>query len=149
MPITYTQIYVHFVFVVKFREKLIAPERREELQKYITGIVTKKGQKPIAISCMPDHIHLFVGVEPTIAVSDLARDIKNNASRFINQQKWIKAKFHWQRGFGAFSYGHSQIGKVVNYIDNQDYHHAQKSLEAEYVTLLEKFNIYYEEKYLW
>ena len=98
---------------------------------------------------MPDHTHLFVGVEPTIALSDLARDIKNNASRFINQQKWTEAKFHWQRGFGAFSYGHSQIGKVVNYIKNQDQHHAQKSLETEYVELLERYEVTYEDKYLW
>ena len=149
MPNTYTQIYVHFVFVVHLRENLIAPEHKEELQKYMTGIVTKKEQKLIAISCMPDHTHLFVGIQPNVVLSDLARDIKNNSSRFINQQKWMNSKFRWQRGFGAFSYGHSQIDRVARYIENQETHHGQKNLTAEYRELLEKFEVPYEEKYLW
>ena len=149
MPNTYTQIYIHFVFVVRSRESLISPEHKEELQRYMTGILTKKYQKLIAISCMPDHTHLFVATQPDIALSDLARDIKNSSSRFINQQKWMDGKFSWQRGFAAFSYGHSQLGRVTRYIENQEAHHDQKTLKDEYLELLEKFDVPYDNKYLW
>lgn len=148
MANTYTQIYIHVVFAVQGRQNLIPKEHKEDLHKYITGIVRNKGQKLIAINSMPDHAHVFFGVKPTIALSDLVRDIKNNSSGFINEKKWVRGKFNWQKGFGAFSYGHSQIDAVVKYILNQEKHHAKKTFHEEYVEMLKKFAVEYDEKYL-
>ena len=101
---TYTQIYIQAVFVVKGRQNLIANKWKEELHKYIAGIINCKGQKSIIVNGMPDHIHVFLGIKPSITVSDLIRDVKNNSSRFINERGWVKGKFEWQEGYGAFSY---------------------------------------------
>ena len=97
---------------------------------------------------MPDHIHIFIGMKPSIALSDLVRDIKNNSSAFINEKKWVRGKFYWQEGFGAFSYGHSQMDTVVRYIQNQEEHHAKKTFKEEYLELLKKFHVEYDQKYL-
>src|SRR5579875_1147041 len=105
MPNTYTQLYFHVVFAVKARQNLIAVHWKEELYKYITGIVTNKSQKLLAINGMPDHIHLLIGMKPDATLSDLIRDVKANASRFINEKKWVTGKFEWQTGFGAFTLG--------------------------------------------
>lgn len=148
MANTYTQIYIHVVFAVQGRQNLIPKEHKEELHKYITGIVKNKGQKLIAINSMPDHAHVFLGVKPTITLSDLVQDIKNNSSGFINEKKWVRGKFNWQKGFGAFSYGHSQIDAVVKYILNQEKHHAKKTFREEYIEMLKKFAVEYDEKYL-
>lgn len=148
MANTYTQIYIHVVFAVQGRQNLIPKEHKEDLHKYITGIVRNKGQKLIAINSMPDHAHVFIGMKPNIALSDLVRDIKNNSSGFINEKKWVRGKFNWQKGFGAFSYGHSQIDAVVKYILNQEKHHAKKTFHEEYVEMLKKFAVEYDEKYL-
>ena len=120
---TYTQIYIHIIFSVRKREKMIRGENKEELNKYITGIITNKKQKLIAINSMPDHIHILVGLKPNIALSDLVRFMKSNSSKFINEKKWIRRKFHWQDGFGAFSYSKSQLSEVINYIEDQEKHH--------------------------
>lgn len=148
MANTYTQIYIHVVFAVQGRQNLIPGEHKEELHKYITGIVKNKGPKLIAINSMPDHAHVFIGMKPNIALSDLVRDIKNNSSGFINDKKWVRGKFNWQKGFGAFSYGHSQIDVVVKYILNQEKHHAKKTFREEYLEMLKKFAVEYDEKYL-
>jgi len=148
MANTYTQIYIHVVFAVQKRQNLIPREHKEELHKYITGIVQNKGQKLIAINSMPDHAHVFLGMKPTIVLSNLVRDIKNNSSGFINEKKWVKGRFNWQKGFGAFSYGHSQIDAVVKYIHNQEKHHAKKTFRDEYLEMLKKFAVEYDEKYL-
>lgn len=148
MANTYTQIYIHVVFAVQGRQNLIPKEHKEELHKYITGIIQNKKQKLIIINSMPDHIHLFIGMKPITALSDLVRDLKNNSSNFINAKKWVRGKFNWQEGFGAFSYGHSQIEVVVKYIQNQENHHAKKTFKEEYLEMLKKFNVEYDEKYL-
>ena len=148
MANTYTQIYIHVVFAVQGRQNLIPKEHKEELHKYITGIVQNKKQKLIAINCMPDHSHIFIGMKPSIALSDLVRDIKNNSSAFINEKKWVRGKFNWQEGFGAFSYGHSQIEVVVKYIQNQEDHQAKRTFKEEYLEMLKKFAVEYDEKYL-
>ena len=123
MPNTYTQLYIQIVFAVKGRENLISKGNREELHKYITGIVQNRDQKLLSIFCMPDHVHLLISIKPTISISDLVRDIKAGSSKFINDSKWIQGKFNWQEGFGAFSYSKSQIDNVVKYILNQEEHH--------------------------
>jgi len=114
----------------------------------MAGIIKGKDQKPIIVNGMPDHIHVFIGLRPSMAISDLVRDIKNNSSNFINNNDWIKGKFQWQEGYGAFSYGHSQIENVYNYILNQEQHHKKKTFRQEYLEFLEKFEVPYEERYL-
>jgi putative transposase len=145
---TFSQIYVQIVFAVKGRENLIANAWKDELHKYIAGIVKGKEQKPIIVNGMPDHIHAFVGLRPSMAIADLARDIKNNSSKFINEQRLIKGKFSWQEGYGAFSYSHSQIQNVYNYILNQEDHHRKKTFKEEYLDFLNSFEVDYNEKYL-
>lgn len=148
MPNTYSQIYVQIVFAVKGRENLISKSNREELHKYITGIVQKREQKMLSIFSMPDHTHLLIGLKPSIAISDLVRDIKTGSSNFINEKKWIRGKFSWQEGFGAFSYSRSQIDDVIKYILNQEEHHKKKTFKEEYLDFLVKFEIEYDNKYL-
>ena len=145
---TFSQIYIHVVFAVEGRENLIGKQIKEELNKYIAGIIKGKGQKPIIVNGMPDHVHVFVGLKPAMAISDLVRDIKNNSTNFINDKKIVKRKFCWQDGFGAFSYGHSQIGNVYNYILNQEQHHTKRKFKDEYLELLKKFEIPYDDKYV-
>jgi putative transposase len=147
MANTYTQLYVQVVFAVKGRENLISRSNKEELQKFITGIVQQRNNKLITIHCMPDHCHLLVGLKPDVALSDLVRDVKASSSKFINEQKWVKGKFQWQEGFGAFSYAQSQLQAVINYILNQEEHHKKKSFKEEYLEFLNKFQVDYEEKY--
>nr|WP_310589993.1 IS200/IS605 family transposase [Dyadobacter diqingensis] len=130
---TFSQLYVQVVFAVKGRENLIRREYREGLYEYIAGIVKGKGQKPIIINGVGDHVHLFVGVKPSISISDLVRDVKNNSSNFINSKKMVAGKFSWQEGFGAFSYGQSQVESVFQYIKNQEIHHQKRTFREEYV----------------
>ena len=148
MPGTFTQIYIHIVFAVKGRENLISKEWSAKLYKYIAGIIKGKGQKPIIINGMPDHIHAFVGLKPSMAISDLVRDIKNNSTNFINKNRFVHGKFSWQEGFGAFSYSQSQIQNVYEYIKDQEGHHKKKTFREEYLDLLKKFEVDYNEKYL-
>lgn len=148
MANTYSQIFIQIVFAVKGRQNLISKNNREELHKYITGIIQHKDQKLLAIFCMPDHLHIFISIKPSISLSDLVRDIKSNSSKFINDKSWISGKFSWQEGFGAFSYSKSQIDTVVRYILNQEEHHKTKTFREEYIEFLEKFEIEYNEAYL-
>lgn len=148
MPGTFSQIYIQVVFAVKGRKNLIAREWKDELHKYISGIIKGKEQKPIIVNGMPDHIHAFIGLRPSMAISDLVRDIKNNSSNFINGKKWVKGKFSWQEGYGAFSYSHSHINNVYNYILNQEKHHKKKTFREKYMDFLEKFEIEHNGKYL-
>ena len=148
MANTYTQIHLQFVFAVKYRKALILPDWQELLYQYITGIIQHNEHKMLQINGMPDHIHAFVGLRPAMAISDLARDIKNNSSKFINEKGFVKGKFSWQEGYGVFSYSHSQIGNVYDYILNQEEHHKKKTFKEEYLEFLEKFEIGFDEKYL-
>ncbi len=148
MPGTYSQIYIQLVFAVKGRENLISKTWRDELHKYISGIITNKGHKSIIVNGVSDHIHAFVGLKPVMAISDLVRDMKNNSSKFINESNLVKGKFAWQEGYGAFSYAQSQIENVYNYIQNQEQHHQRKKFRQEYIEFLEEFQVTYDEKYL-
>ena len=147
MPNTYSQLYIQIVFAVKGRQAFIKENFREELQKYISGIIAQKKQKLYAIYCMPDHTHILVSMKPDIAISDLVRDIKSNSSSFIEDKGFVK-NFSWQTGFGAFSYSKSQSKNVVDYILNQPEHHKKKTFKEEYIDFLQKFEIEYDEKYL-
>ena len=145
---TFSQIYIQYVFAVKERENLIHVSFEDELYKYISGIITNKGQKSLAVNGMPDHIHILVGLKPAMRISDLIRDIKNNSSNFINERKFLSKKFSWQEGYGAFSYSESNYGNVIEYIKNQKQHHSKRTFKEEYVALLNKFNIGFDDKYL-
>jgi REP element-mobilizing transposase RayT len=148
MANTYSQIYIHIVFSVKGRQNLILKSFREELHKYITGIVQNRDQKMLAVYCMPDHTHILIGLRPSISISDLVRDIKAGSSKFINDKKKVQRKFNWQEGFGVFSYSRSQVDNVIRYILKQEEHHKKKTFKEEYIDLLKKFEIEYDEKYL-
>jgi len=145
---TFSQIYIQIVFAVKGRENLILNSWEDELYKYITGIIQNKGQKLIAINGMPDHIHILIGMKPICCLSDLVREVKKASNSFINDKKFVKGSFHWQEGYGAFSYSHSALDNVVAYIDNQKAHHKKKSFKEEYLEILNKFNVEYKEEYL-
>ena len=143
-----SQIYIQIVFAVKGRLNLISEKYREELHKYTTGIITNRGQKLLAIYFMPNHAHILINLKPNIAISDLVRDIKSGTSGFINANKWMPGKFQWQEGYGAFSYSHRQVDTIINYILTQEEHHKKKSFKDEYISVLNDFNIQYDDQYL-
>jgi putative transposase len=147
MANTYTQIYVQIVFAVQGRQSLIRPQHNDELQKYMTGIISGQGQKLIAINNMPDHFHILVGQTPNVALSDLVRGIKAGSSGFINDRRWVLGRFSWQEGFGAFSYAHSQLDAVIRYIQNQQAHHRRTTFQEEYLEFLKRFNVPHDERY--
>ena len=148
MANTYTQIYLHVVFAVSGRACVIRPDRKEELQKYITGIMTQRKQKLIAINCMPDHIHILLGLKPSEVPSDLIGRIKTGSTNHINEQRWIGCRFSWQEGFGAFSVSHSHLGAVTSYIRNQESHHRRKSFQQEYLEFLERHKVPYDKRFV-
>jgi putative transposase len=148
MANTFSQIYLQFVFAVQNRQSLIAKEHKEELHKYITALVQHRKAKMLAVNCMPDHTHLFVGFKPTILISDFVKEIKVESNEFINDKGWIKGKFNWQEGYGVFSYSHSHLDRVIKYVLNQEVHHQRKTFKQEYLGLLQKFDIPFEDRYL-
>lgn len=133
---------------VKNRTGLIQKEWKGELYKYITGIIQKQDHKLLAINGMPDHLHIFFGMRPSQSLSDLMQAVKQDSSKWINQRKFIKEKFQWQGGFGAFSYGRSQASRVITYVQNQELHHRKITFPSEYKEFLEKFDIDYDERYI-
>ncbi|MDX1908921.1 MAG: IS200/IS605 family transposase [Bacteroidia bacterium] len=145
---TFSQIYIQYIFAVKGRENLLQKPWRDDVFKYMAGIIKGKNQKPIIVNGVSDHVHVFVGLKPSLSISDLVRDIKNNSSKFINEQHLVKGRFAWQEGYGVFSYAHSQIEQVYQYIADQEIHHARKTFQEEYLGFLQKFEIEYDEKYL-
>lgn len=148
MANTFSQIYLQFVFAVKRRECLISKEHKEELHKYITGLVRNRQAKMLAVHCMPDHTHMFVGFKPTILISNFVKEIKVESNEFINDKKWVNGKFSWQEGYGVFSYSHSHLDTVIKYVLNQEMHHQKKSFRQEYLELLKKFEVSFDEKYV-
>jgi putative transposase len=147
MANTFSQIYLQFVFAVSQRRSLIPSEHKEELHKYITGLVQRRNAKMLAVHCMPDHVHLFVGFKPTISISDFVKEIKVESNQFINSKKWVDGKFKWQEGYGVFSYSRSHVDTVIKYVLNQEEHHRSKSFRTEYFEFLKKFKIPFDEKY--
>ncbi len=148
MANTYTQIYIQIVFAVRNRAALISPQWKERLHKYITGIVQNKGHKLLAINSMPDHLHIFIGMKPDEALSDLVRDVKRDSTNFVNEEIKPKSRFGWQEGFGAFSYSRSAIDTVVKYILNQEEHHRRKTFREEYESFLKEFAVEYDTRYV-
>jgi REP element-mobilizing transposase RayT len=148
MANTYTQIHIQFVFAVKYRNGLIHASFKEELYQYISGIIKANNHKLLAINGMPDHLHIFIGMRPTQSISDLLQDIKGSSSKWINEKKFLKVKFEWQEGYGAFSYSKSHVNNVINYIQNQENHHEKETFKEEYLKFLKVFEIEYDERYI-
>ena len=148
MANTYSQLYVHLVFAVKGRQSLIHSEWKEILYKYIAGIIRNQKEKLMMINGMADHVHILVGIKPDKCISDLVRDIKSHSSKFINEQGFVKGRFEWQEGFGAFSVSQSQVPKLIVYIQNQEAHHKKRSFRAEYLGFLKAYEIDFKPEYL-
>ncbi|MFN3916988.1 MAG: IS200/IS605 family transposase [Flavobacteriales bacterium] len=145
---TYSQLYIQVVFAVKYRQALIKSHWEERLYQYITGIVQSKGQKMLAINGVSNHIHIFINIKPSCCIADLVREIKKSSNMFINDNAFTQHKFQWQEGYGVFSYSHSQIDNVAKYVMNQKEHHRKRTFKEEYLELLKKMEVDFEEKYL-
>jgi putative transposase len=145
---SYTQIHVQAVFSVQNRECIIGKQWKDELYKYITGIIQNQNHKLLAINGMPDHLHIFFGLRPTQSISDLMQKVKGDSSKWINEKKFIRSKFSWQEGYGAFSYGKSQTDQVIQYIQSQEKHHNNKTFIEEYKEFLKAFEIEYDENFV-
>ena len=148
MSNTFTQIHLQLVFAVQNRIALIHPSWKDELYRYITGIIHTHGHKLIAINGMPDHVHVLIGMQPSQSLSELMQDIKGSSSKWINENRLVPGKFQWQQGYGAFSYSKSQLPTVINYILNQETHHKRKTFIEEYKEILDKLEVDYDERYI-
>ena len=148
MADTYTQLFYHVVFAVRDREALIIPAIKEDLYKYISGIVSNQKQKLFIINGMPDHIHILLNCKPDMNLSALVREIKEHSSKYINSKNILKGKFYWQAGFGAFTVSQRNIGVVIDYIKNQEEHHKKSAFRTEYSELLKKHDVEFKEDYL-
>ena len=148
MANTYTQIHIQVVFTVQNRDCIVRNTWKNELYKYITGIIQNHGHKVLAINGMPDHIHILFGMRPTQSLSDLMQDIKGDSSKWINLKRYVQGHFSWQEGYGGFSFGKSQVNNVIEYIKNQEIHHTKRSFIEEYHDYLKKFEVDYDERYI-
>lgn len=148
MANTYHQVYVHFVFAVKYREAIIEKSWRPTLQGVLGNLINETGCKTILVNGIEDHMHCFAGLKPKISCSELMKSVKAKSSKYINDHNLTKRRFEWQEGFGVFSYGHSQINQVYNYIANQEKHHEKQTFKEEYLEFLEKFEVPYDERYV-
>jgi len=148
MANTYTQIHIHAIFSVQNRQSLISSDWRDDLYKYITGIVQNHNHKMLQINGMPDHIHVLLGFRPTQSLSELMKYVKQDSTKWINQNKFVNGRFSWQKGYGAFSHSRSQVPQVIKYIQKQREHHKKKSFRQEYLDFLEKFDVDYDERFI-
>jgi putative transposase len=148
MANTYTQIHIHIVFAVKWRLGLIQKEWKDELYRYITGVIQNQKHKLLAINGMPDHVHILIGMRPSQSLSELVQDIKGCSSKWINERGFVKGRFEWQEGFGAFSLGKSDVGNVTSYIQNQEKHHRKVSFREEFHEFLDEMSIEYDDRYV-
>ena len=148
MANTYTQIHIQTVFTVQNRHCVIKPSWEIELYRYLTGIIQNYGHKVLAINGMPDHIHIFLGMRPNQSLSDLMQQVKGDSSKWINQKGFVTRRFSWQEGYGGFLYGKSQIDNVIDYIKDQKNHHRKKTFLEEYIEFLEKFEVPFDERYV-
>jgi len=148
MANTYTQIHIHAIFSVQNRQSLISSDWRDDLYKYITGIVQNHNHKMLQINGMPDHIHVLLGFRPTQSLSELMKYVKQDSTKWVNQNKFVNGRFSWQKGYGAISHSRSQVPQVIKYIQKQREHHKKKSFRQEYLDFLEKFDVDYDERFI-
>lgn len=148
MANTYHQIYIQVVFAVKYREAVIANEWKSKLFGVIGNLINETGCKTIIVNGVEDHVHCFLGLKPTVSISELMKTVKAKSSKYINDHHLTKSRFEWQEGYGAFSYGHSQINAVYKYITNQEEHHKKQTFKEEYLAFLDKFEVPFDERYI-
>jgi putative transposase len=148
MPNTYTQIHIQFIFAVKYRMAQIHTSWKDELHKYITGIIQNKSHKMLQVNTMPDHLHMFIGFRPDEKMSQLIQVVKSESTKWINDNNFTHQKFAWQDGFGAFTYSKSHVPRVIRYIQNQEQHHKKQTFLEEYVAFLKAFEIQFDERYI-
>ena len=147
-PGTFTQLYTQIVFAVRNRDAVLRKEFRQPLYEYMGGILLKQNHKPIIINGVYDHVHVFIGQNPAISISDTVWELKRGTDLFIKEKNWFKSKFTWQDGYGAFSYSRSHIDNVYKYVQNQEQHHKKATFKSEYIKFLKKFEIEYDERFL-
>ncbi len=148
MANTYSQITIQAVFSVKNRQSFITKTWRDQLHQYIAGIIKENGGTSLAVGGWQDHVHALFGMPVSISISDMMRTIKSSSSKWTNENDFLKSKFNWQEGFGAFSYSRSQRDVLIKYILNQEAHHKNLSFKYEYLNMLDKFEVIYDDKYL-
>jgi REP-associated tyrosine transposase len=148
MANTFTQLYIQFIFAVKFRAACIHASWKESLHKYITGIFQENKHKMLQINSMPDHIHILIGLHPEQSISSIIQNVKTESSKWINDQHFTSSKFAWQQGYGAFSYSRSHLSRVIRYIQQQEQHHRKQTFLKEYKSFLNAFCIEYDERYI-
>ena len=148
MANTYTQLHIQFVFAIKYRAASIEKEWKDELHKYITGIIQENGHKMLQVNSMPDHIHIFIGMRPTQSIASLVQNVKAESSKWVKDKKNCTTPFAWQEGYGAFSYSKSHVPDVIRYIQNQEAHHQKETFLEEYKKILKVFEIEYDEQYI-
>jgi putative transposase len=148
MANTFSQVYVQCVFAVKYRDAIIHKEWRQTLLGVIGNLINETGCKTIIVNGVEDHVHCFVGLKPILSISELMKEVKAKSSKYINDHHLVKRRFEWQEGYGVFSYGHSQIDDVFKYISNQEIHHKKQTFREEYLEFLEKFEVPYDERYI-
>lgn len=145
---TYHQIYIQTVFAVKYREARIDKAWKSELFAVIGNLINETGCKTIIVNGVEDHVHCFFGLKPSVSISDVMQNAKAKSSKWLNESGLLTTRFEWQRGFGAFSYSRSHIDAVYKYIQNQEAHHSKQTFKDEYIEILEKFEVEYDEKYI-
>lgn len=148
MANTFSQVYIQCIFAVKYRDAIINKEWRQTLLGVIGNLVNETGCKTIIVNGVEDHVHCFVGLKPNISISELMKGVKAKSSKYVNDHQLVKRRFEWQEGYGVFSYGHSQIDDVFKYISNQELHHKKQTFREEYLKFLEKFEVPYDERYI-
>jgi putative transposase len=148
MANTYNQVYIQVVFAVKYREAVLHKDWRNEVFGVIGNLINETGCKTIIVNGVEDHVHCFLGLKPTVSISELMKTVKAKSSKYINDNRYLLNRFEWQEGYGVFSYGHSQIKSVYNYVANQEEHHKKENFKEEYVKFLDKFEIPYDERYI-
>ena len=148
MPGTFSKIYIQIVFAVKYREAIIANEWKSTLMGIIGNLINETGCKTIIVNGVEDHVHCFLGLKPTVCISELMKTVKAKSSKYINDNHLTKSRFEWQEGYGAFSYGHSQINVVHKYIANQEQHHKKQTFKEEYLEFLDKFQVPFDDRYI-
>lgn len=148
MANTYSQVYIQCVFAVKYRDSIINKQWRSNLLGVIGNLINETGCKTIIVNGVEDHVHCFLGLKPVLSISELMKEVKAKSSKYINDNQLTNCRFEWQEGYGVFSYGHSQIDDVFQYISNQEAHHKKLTFREEYLAFLEKFEVPYDERYV-
>lgn len=148
MANTYHQVYIQVVFAVKYRAAVLDKKWRKDVFAVIGNLINETGCKTIIVNGVEDHVHCFLGLKPTVSISELMKTVKAKSSKYINDNSLLLNRFEWQEGYGAFSYSHSQIENVYNYIKNQEAHHSKETFSKEYVKILDKLEIPYDERYI-